>query len=222
VGARKLRDRLIRRAKAAGLEPSEGLLGGLETYFLELARWNEKVNLTAFALEGGGTDAAIDRLLIEPLLAARHIPAGATSLLDAGSGGGSPALPMKLARPDLTLHMVEAKVRKSAFLRQVTRLLALPGVHVHTARFEELLTRADLHESMSAVSVRAVRIDSQALLSLQAFVRPGGVILSFATRSGKVPVVPPLSVAAVYDLLPASGTQLVVLEKASIWPFRST
>jgi 16S rRNA (guanine527-N7)-methyltransferase len=217
VSPRKVRERLQRRARNAGLELSPTLAAGLESYYLELARWNAKVNLTAFALEGGGTDAAVDRLLIEPVLAVRHLAAGATALLDAGSGGGSPAIPMKLARPDLSLHMVEVKVRKSAFLRQVIRSLDLRNTHVLTARFEELLTRADLHEAMSAVSVRAVRVDSKILTTLQAFLMPRGELLSFTTtQSAPVPPVPPMRITGVFELLPENRSRLVVLRKDGV------
>ena len=50
-----------------------------------------------------------------------------TRLMDIGSGGGSPAIPLKLALPHLHLTMVEAKVRKSAFLREASRQLELDG-----------------------------------------------------------------------------------------------
>lgn len=216
MSARKLRDRLVRRAKAAGAELSPSLIVGLEAYYQELARWNAKVNLTAFSLTGDGSDAAIDRLLIEPILAAKYIDPEATSLLDAGSGGGSPAIPLKLARPDLTLHMVEAKVRKSVFLRQASRTLGLENTTVHTARFEELLTRADLHEAMSVVSIRAVRIDLKALTTLQAFLQPGGELLSFAAGTATFSPVPPLVIAGDYELLPAGRSRLLVLRKARI------
>lgn len=214
MSARKLRDRLLRRAKAAGAELSPALIAGLEAYYQELARWNAKVNLTAFSLDGDGSDAAVDRLLIEPVLAARHIAHEATSLLDAGSGGGSPAIPLKLARPDLALHMVEAKVRKSVFLRQVSRTLGLANATVHTARFEELLTRADLHEAMSVVSIRAVRVDPKVLTTLQAFLRPGGDLLSFNAATAPS-AVPPLVVVGDYELLPGRS-RLLVLRKERI------
>ena len=214
VNARKLRERLQRRAKAAGLDLTGQLLEGLETYYLELAKWNAKVNLTAFSLDGGGSDGAIDRLLIEPVLAARRIAAGATSLLDAGSGGGSPAIPLKLARPELALHMVEVKVRKSVFLRQVTRTLALSQTHVHTARFEELLTRADLHEGMSTVSIRAVRVDAKVITTLQAFLAPGGELLRFTTaQADALQLVPPMILSGVHELLPGNRSRLIVLKK---------
>jgi 16S rRNA (guanine527-N7)-methyltransferase len=214
VSAKKLRERLLRRAKHAGLDLSASLAAGLEAYYLELARWNAKVNLTAFSLDGGGTDAAIDRLLIEPALAARFLPVGAATLLDAGSGGGSPAIPLKLARPDIGLFMVEVKVRKSVFLRQVARSLDLQETHVLTARFEELLTRSDLHEAMSAVSIRAVRVDQPVMTTLQAFLRPGGHLLSFtSSQAPHVPAVPPLKGAGVFDLLPGNRSRLVILRK---------
>jgi 16S rRNA (guanine527-N7)-methyltransferase len=207
----------MRRARHAGLELSPALAGGLEAYYLELARWNAKVNLTAFSLDGDGTDQAVDRLLIEPLLAARHIPAGATSLLDAGSGGGSPAIPMKLARPDLSLHMVEVKVRKSVFLRQVSRTLDLQATDVLNARFEELLTRSDLHEAISVVSIRAVRVDAKLMTTLQAFLRPGGHMLSFvSTGTKQIDPVPPMAVVGVYDLLRENRSRLIVLGKTSV------
>ena len=147
VSAKRLHERIVRRAKAVGLDLPETVLAGLEAYFAELARWNRKINLTALALDGDGSDEAVDRFLIEPAVASKYIPASAKSLLDIGSGGGSPAVPIKLCRPDLALTMVEVKVRKSVFLRQVSRLLGLDRTQVETSRFEELLARPDLHES---------------------------------------------------------------------------
>lgn len=214
MSAKKLRDRLIRRARTVSLELSDELLAGLEVYYGELARWNRKINLTAFQLDPAGSDAAVDRLLVEPVLAARYLPASATSLLDLGSGGGSPAIPMKLARPDLSLRMVEVKVRKSVFLRQASRALALRDTVVETARFEELLTRPDLHESASVASVRAVKVEAQTLLTIQAFLQPRGQLFNFIAGQGAfVPPPLPLRRFAVYDLIPENQSKLLVLVK---------
>ena len=81
--------------------------------FEQLARWNRKINLTALPLDGDGSDEAVDRLLIEPPWRRATSPASAKSLLDIGSGGGSPAIPVKLAGRTWPLTMVEVKVRKS-------------------------------------------------------------------------------------------------------------
>ena len=97
VANREFLERLSRRAKAADVSLSIDLVEKLETYYQLLTKWNAKINLTAFRLTPEGDDEAIDRLLIEPVAAARYVPENARTLLDAGSGGGSPALPLKLA-----------------------------------------------------------------------------------------------------------------------------
>ncbi len=130
--------------------PAE-LADALLAYLELLALWNSKINLTAL----DDPDAAIDRLILEPLLAARHVPEGA-SVIDIGSGGGSPAIPLKLAAPRIKLWMVESKTRKSAFLREAIRQLDLRESFVETKRYEELLTEPTLHESMDVVTIRAV------------------------------------------------------------------
>ena len=108
-------ERVGRRARRAGFTSvAPELLASFETYYRLLEAWNAKINLTALDLPAMG-DEAIDRLLIEPLVAVRHIPADARCVIDIGSGGGSPAIPMQLARTDLAFTLVEAKTRKSAF-----------------------------------------------------------------------------------------------------------
>lgn len=213
MSAKRLRERIARRARNVGLDLTPALVDGLEAYFLELARWNRKINLTAFQIDDDGSDEAVDRLLIEPVVAAKFIPANAKSLLDIGSGGGSPAVPMKLARPDLSLTMVEVKVRKSVFLRQVARLLQLTKTEVENTRFEELLARPALHENLDVVSIRAVKIDTSTLLSIQAFIKSGGHLLNFAAGSEPVNPPPPLRLRAIHTLIPENQSRLVVIQK---------
>lgn len=198
------------------LELAPGVLEGLEAYYLELARWNRKINLTAFELVDDGTDESVDRLLIEPVVAAKHILGGAKSLLDIGSGGGSPAIPLKLARPDLALTMVEVKVRKSVFLRQIARLLKLERTAVENARFEELLARPELHEAADVVSIRAVKLDVSTLVSVQAFLKPGGHLLNFTSTLDPGEPPPPLRLRAVHPLIPENQSRLAVLQKQRI------
>jgi 16S rRNA (guanine527-N7)-methyltransferase len=218
---RELRERIRRRARYANLNIQGDLLEGLERYFLLLGRWNAKVNLTAFRLAPGGDDEAIDRLLLEPLVAAKHLPAHATSLLDAGSGGGSPAIPLKLAVPSMRLRMVEAKTRKAVFLREAVRELGLKEADVETARFEELLPRPEMHESADVVSLRAVRVEPKVLITLQAFLKPAGLLFLFRGPAGghlANAVTPPLVWKATYPLVDTLRSRLVVLEKVRIGP----
>jgi 16S rRNA (guanine527-N7)-methyltransferase len=191
----------------------------LERYYVLLSRWNAKVNLTAFRLSPGGEDEAVDRLLLEPVAAARHLPANAKQLLDAGSGGGSPAIPLKLAAPQLHLRMVEVKTRKAVFLREAVRELSLSDAVVETARFEELLSRPELHEAVDVVTIRAVRIEPRVLMTLQAFLRPGGQLFLFRGPGGgdvAEAMTPPLVWKATFPLLESLRSRLVVLEKVRI------
>lgn len=206
------------------LEPQ--LVDSLGAYYRLLEFWNQKVNLTAFSL-ADAPDEAIDRLLIEPLVVARHLH-GAHGhqrmpqlsphprLLDIGSGGGSPAIPLKLALPSLNLVMVESKTRKCAFLREAIRHLNLADTAVETARAEDLMTRAELHESQDFVTIRAVRIEQKMLTRIQAFLRLGGRILLFRSTAGTEappPVTPPLVYEATWTLVESLRSRLVVLRK---------
>ena len=219
MSTRELRERIRRRGRHANVAMPDDLIERLERYYVLLARWNAKVNLTAFNLTPGGEDEAIDRLLMEPLVAARQLPSPQLSLLDAGSGGGSPAIPLKLAAPGLRLRMVEAKTRKAVFLREAIRELGLPSSEVETARFEELLTRPDMHESADVVSIRAVRVEPRVLTTLQAFLKPKGLLFLFRGPSGtqfSQAVTPPLLWKATYPLVESLRSRLVVLEKARV------
>ncbi len=83
--SREFQDRLGRRAKRAGVNLTPQLASRLEAYFRLLETWNRKINLTGLNL-AEATPETIDRLLIEPLVAARHIPTGTARMLDVGSG----------------------------------------------------------------------------------------------------------------------------------------
>src|SRR5205085_1587681 len=100
----------------------------------------------------------------EPLAAARLVENAATPWFDLGSGGGSPAIPMKIAHPLLQLQMVESRGRKAAFLREVLRELQLDAAGVIEERFERL--PETLYRTASLVTVRAVRPDAVLLTTV--------------------------------------------------------
>jgi 16S rRNA (guanine527-N7)-methyltransferase len=218
VNTREFNERLRRRARRAGVAVDAALAARLEVYFRLLSTWNERINLTALDLREPG-DETFDRLLVEPLVAARHVSRGAKRMIDIGSGGGSPALPLALAVRELSVVMVESKTRKSVFLREAVRALELAHAEVATARFEELLARPDLHEAHDLVTIRAVRVESRLLLGIQAFLRPGGQLFLFrGSSSGDLSgaALPPLAWVGAYPLVESLRSRLVVLEKRTI------
>ena len=223
--SREFQDRLARRARRAGTTLAPELAARLEIYFRLLETWNRKINLTGLNLTEAAPET-IDRLLIEPLIAARHVPGSGmrdpgsgVRMLDVGSGGGSPAIPMALAVPSIRLLMVESKTRKSVFLREAIRTVGLDGADVAASRFEELLARPDLHEAHDLVTIRAVRVEPRVLSNLQAFLKPRGLLFLFRGTTAADPsetVPPPLVWSATYPLLESLRSRLVVLEKRSV------
>jgi 16S rRNA (guanine527-N7)-methyltransferase len=211
VAQRDFQTRLVKRASKAGIFMPAALAVRLAAYYELLSRWNRKINLTAL----DNPDEAIDRLLLEPIAATKQFPAPDANVMDVGSGGGSPAIPMKLAMPASKLTMVEVKARKSAFLREAVRSLALENTTVETSRYEELLARPELHEAFDVLSLRAVRVEVRTLLTLQAFVRPTGLILMFRGPSGPdaPELVPPLRWISTVPLVESLQSRLTVLQK---------
>lgn len=209
-----VRDRIERRARRSGVEVSGALAARLAEYAELLRHWNERMNLTAL----DDRDDGLDRLIIEPLVAASHLPQEGRAI-DIGSGGGSPAIPLKLSAPALSLVMVESKIRKAAFLREACRRLEIDDVVVETGRYEALLSRPELHEVHDLLTVRAVRVEARMLRGLQAFVKAGGVVALFRGGAGSdVPgdLEPPLTWQATYPLVRSLRSRLVLLEKRDV------
>jgi 16S rRNA (guanine527-N7)-methyltransferase len=212
---RDFQGRLRRRAQKAGLAVAPDTAAKLELYYDLLSRWNAKINLTALNLSGG--DEAVDRLLIEPLLAARSVRPRDATLIDIGSGGGSPAIPLAIASPQIRVTMVEAKVRKSAFLREAVRTLGLPA-QVWTSRFETLLSDPGMHEFADILSLRAVRVDVRTLAGIQAFVKPGGRFFLFRPTGsvGDINTPPTIAFSEAVPLVESLRSQLIILQKRPV------
>ena len=152
----------------------------LLSYYDVLSRWNAKMNLTSLRDE----EEAFDRLLLEPVAAARALPSGAR-LMDLGSGGGSPGIPLALALDASELVMVESKARKTAFLREAARSVGVNAT-VETTRFEDLVTRPVYAGGMDVVSMRAVRMDPASLETAGKFTRESGVLALFVTTGTQI------------------------------------
>lgn len=112
----------------------------LETYLLELEKWNAAYNLTAVRAP---TDMVTRHLLdslavlapVEALTASGAI-GSPVRLLDVGAGAGLPGIPLAVLRPDWRVTLLDSNGKKARFLRHVQRRLALGNVDVAEARVE--------------------------------------------------------------------------------------
>ena len=178
--SREFRERLARRARKVEIAVPPDLFESLEAYYRLLSRWNERINLTSLPLRTPA-DATFDRLLVEPIAAARFVPEAKIAWFDLGSGGGSPAIPLKLLRPGARLTMVEARARKAAFLREAVRVLAIADAQVQDLRFETLADQPEHAGAADLVTVRAVKADTALMIAAAKLLRPRGKMLLFAT-----------------------------------------
>jgi 16S rRNA (guanine527-N7)-methyltransferase len=200
----ELRNRLTERLAEAGVVLDDVEVACLEAYYELLARWNRRMNLTALQLDGYPAPA-IDRLLVEPILAARLVSEARGHWIDLGSGGGSPAVPLKILRPNLVLTLVESRERKAAFLREVVRTLRLSGVSVAAVRFETLAGVPGLAGHVNLVTTRAVRADAGLISTVLSLLEPGGDFLWLTTRDTAHDDLSMLDAVTSLDLTPTSA-----------------
>jgi len=148
----------------------------LSAYLDLLLKWNARTNLTAIR----EPEEIVRRHFGESLFAGLHLvprlPANAT-LLDFGSGAGFPGLPIQLLYPELRVTLAESQGKKSSFLREAVRTLALP-TEVWAARVDTLPPA----RRFDAVTLRAVDNMQQALTDAQPRVAPNGWLVTLSTE----------------------------------------
>ena len=129
--------RLQEGIKELNLSASEKQLQMLDKYSELLFKWNKTYNLTAITDKDDVlTHHILDSLSVVNVFKNYLAPNG--SMLDVGSGGGLPAIPIAIMLPNCRVSMVETVGKKVAFLRQVTLSLKLTNVQVFHERVENL------------------------------------------------------------------------------------
>jgi 16S rRNA (guanine527-N7)-methyltransferase len=132
----RAREHLVRGAAELGLSLSPAELGKLYLFAAELKKWSRRINLTAITAD---EEIAVKHFLDSLTLLKVVGPKG--HLLDIGSGGGFPAIPLKIVCHDLHVTSVDAVEKKVIFQRHAARVLGLHGFTALHARGEELAGR---------------------------------------------------------------------------------
>jgi 16S rRNA (guanine527-N7)-methyltransferase len=145
----------------------------IQRYAEMLLDWNRSVNLT-----GARTmDEVLAQIAAgQALLAVAWTGIG--RVIDIGSGGGLPAVPMAIAMPQVQFTLLEANTRKCAFLEQVSAALKLTNVAVAAGRAEELGHHPALREQFDRAISRAAAPPAVLLELALPFVRPGGDLVA--------------------------------------------
>lgn len=146
-----------------------------ETYYEELISARKRISLTSLR----DRESIERRHFLESLALLRAVEdAGAlgSPVIDIGSGAGFPGVPIKIARPDLELTLLEATEKKAAFLGRLIARLGLTGVRVIHGRAEDVAHDPEQREVYTLAVARAVA-PLPALVELALpFVRVGGYL----------------------------------------------
>jgi 16S rRNA (guanine527-N7)-methyltransferase len=169
---------LFKGAVELGIELTERQIAQFETYYSELAEWNQKVNLTAITeYEEVQVKHFLDSLTACLVLDGRP-PPGA-KVIDVGAGAGFPGLPLKVAFPDIRLVLTDSVGKKTRFLHHLTEVLGLADVEIFTGRAEELGHRPDLRENFDLALSRGVAKLPVLLEYTLPFCKTGGKVIAW-------------------------------------------
>lgn len=175
----------------------------IATYRRELLAWNETINLI-----GPEARLHLDDHIAEAVAAAGILgPAG--EVLDVGSGGGLPAIPMAIVAPAARFHLVEADRRKWAFLKHVVRECRL-NAQVYGDRLASVLTQIPPELRFDLVVSRAVGSPAAWVPGLGKHLN-GGARIGLFQGSEDVPDIAGFRRAESYRLPRGDSNYLIIL-----------
>jgi 16S rRNA (guanine527-N7)-methyltransferase len=144
------------------------------TYLRELQHWNRTISLTSISDDAG----IIRKHFLGSLdFLQTFVPYPGLALLDVGTGGGFPGLPLKIWHPELTVDLVESSQRKSVFLRHLCRVLGLGDVRCLITRVETLAQDEALRGHYAVIVSRGVGRLRQWLPAALTLLQVGGRLL---------------------------------------------
>lgn len=170
------------RLEGDGVPIPEGAADQLTKHAAAAVRWSAYASLVSH----GDESRVIARHTVDSLSLAAHVlsAAGAAgSLLDVGSGGGFPAIPLKIVLPGLRVHLVERSEKKVGVLRQMLLELGLTDVRVTAGVFP----RACAGETPAVITARAVERSAEFREAMAAWLPEGAVFLNQAGDNSGFP-----------------------------------
>jgi 16S rRNA (guanine527-N7)-methyltransferase len=177
IDSEQWRQTVIEGACALGLQVSEADAGSMGRHARELLQWNRVTNLTAIT---DPFEVAVKHY-VDAVAAASRIAAG-IRVLDAGSGGGFPGIPLKIVRPDLSVTLVDSVRKKVSFLKHAIRSLGLTGIDAVHGRLEALARLPSLQKKFDLVVCRAFSSLNDFVRLTLPFLSTGGSLLALKGR----------------------------------------
>lgn len=151
IGSRQWQSLIIDGAQKLGIEIDRSAAAQFSIHALELVKWSRKINLTSITQP---RDIAVKHFL-DSLAPARLIAENAR-LLDIGSGGGFPGIPLKILKPSISVLLIDGIRKKVNFLKQVLRILHLENIAALQIRSENLRKEPGYANGFDVIISRAL------------------------------------------------------------------
>lgn len=191
MGSKQWMDMLVREGTALNIHLSGEQVERMARHADMLMVWNQKVNLTAIT---DPVEVAV-RHFLDSVAPAVHIPSDG-HLLDIGTGGGFPGIPLKILRPLQPMTLIDGTRKKITFVKQVIRHLALDAIEAHHARAEDLVASSQHLRRYATIISRAVGDLSQVALLAEPLLADKGKIVVYKGPGEPIPktvILPPKS-----------------------------
>jgi 16S rRNA (guanine527-N7)-methyltransferase len=192
-------------AAAVHVALDQRALALFDRFYRELLVWNEKINLVSFHTP----EEVVIKHFVDSLTPLPYLDRPRGRLLDIGSGGGFPGIPLKIACPGLNVSLLEASRKKSSFLRHLLRSLPLEQAEVIHVRVESAMRGETHHGKFDTVISRAAFKLPELFTMGRFFLTPGGLLIAMKGPRGDtetgVDQGPNMRRIALHDLLLPHG-----------------
>ncbi len=170
-------DVLIEETSIFGIKLDQDQVSAFASYYRELDRWNQKINLSAIQ----DTKEIVIKHFLDSLLYSQALEQRKNaSLLDVGSGAGFPGLPLKILAPELRVTLLEPNEKKTSFLRHIIGTLDLKHVSVVSRQLRDFSRAPEGSGRFSYIATRAVEAAQILPFSAVLLEEQGRVILCLA------------------------------------------
>lgn len=164
-----------------GIEVSEEQAGLFAVHAREMVLWNKSTNLTSVT---DPFEMAVKHYL-DSIAAVPYI-GHAASLLDAGSGGGFPGIPLKIMLPSLKVTLLDARRKRVSFLKHVTRSLGIAGINVLNDRLEQMKDLLPTGEGFDVIVSRAFSDLEPFAAHALPLLNLGGCLVAYKGKKGEM------------------------------------
>ena len=151
-----------------------------ENFREHLLEYNKKCNLTSITEK---KEVYIKHFL-DSVMPEKLFPLN-SKVIEIGSGGGFPSIPLKIVRPDLDFTLVESTGKKCVYLEETIQKLGLEGVKVLNIRAEDGGRKQNLREKYDIAEARAVASLNTLCEYCMPFVKVGGLFIAYKSDAGE-------------------------------------